>query len=64
MGAGCVGVGNVVHELMHTVGVWHTQARMDRDQHVMVEWDNIEVCHVFSYSCGSKIVLLVKLSLL
>ena len=43
LGHGCATRGNVLHELLHTVGLWHTIARMDRNRHVTVLWDNLDV---------------------
>ena len=33
--------GVIQHEFLHAVGLLHTQARMDRDNHVQIIWDNI-----------------------
>lgn len=48
LGADC-SVGNAIHELGHSVGLWHEQAREDRDQFVEVLWDNIDQDAWFNY---------------
>jgi astacin len=37
---GC-SLGNTIHELGHTIGLFHTQARLDRDRFLRVRFDNI-----------------------
>ena len=35
-------VGSVIHEILHASGLYHEQARSDRDSNVTIHWENIE----------------------
>jgi len=41
LGQGCA-TGNAIHEIGHTIGLWHEQSREDRDTFVRIVWANID----------------------
>jgi len=49
LGAGCGGANIIHHEFMHAIGFHHEQVRPDRNNHVIINWGNIQSsqCHNF-----------------
>ena len=43
----------VIHEMLHNLGVGHEQNRPDRDSLMSIDWTNIPVDKVISFSSGS-----------
>lgn len=50
LASGCLRNGTVVHELGHTLGWIHEQARPDRDDHVQIKWDLISAAYKAQYN--------------
>ena len=42
IGPNCGAVGNALHELGHVIGFAHEHSRPDRDNYVIVLWDNVD----------------------
>jgi hypothetical protein len=41
-GSTCWGLGTVMHELLHAVGLWHEQMRYDRDDYLEIHEENMK----------------------
>ena len=39
----------IAHELGHLLGLWHEQARLDRDAYIEIAWENIDEGHYHNF---------------
>lgn len=46
----CSTIGQILHELMHTLGFWHEMNRNDRDDYVEIHWNKIKDGEEFNFN--------------
>src|SRR5690349_5334313 len=51
----CTDKGTVLHELMHTLGFVHEQNRIDRDDYVQVNYDNVDPAYEANFNFHSDV---------
>ena len=52
----CLWQGLINHELVHVLGFWHEQSRLDRDKHIRILYENILPDAIFNFKKYSTIV--------
>ena len=51
----CVVAGVIQHEIMHALGFYHEQNRPDRDDHVTINYDNIQAGRESNFAISSNV---------
>jgi hypothetical protein len=54
LGSGCVHQMIIEHEFLHALGIYHEQSRPDRDDWIVIHWDNIQSNYHSQYSAISS----------
>ena len=55
IGFGCLFTDTIEHEMMHALGFFHEHARPDRDDHVIIHWDNIDSEKYYNFNKMAEI---------
>lgn len=48
-------IGHAIHEMMHSLGVYHEHMRPDRDEYISIIWDNIKKGNLSMQSVNNKL---------
>lgn len=59
IGPGCEYMGTIIHEIGHAVGFWHEQSRLDRDQYIRIQKENIQTNAMDQFSKHVVFVVVV-----
>lgn len=52
--ASACSTGNTIHEIGHSVGLWHEQSRVDRDKHITIYFENIQSGREYNFQTYSE----------